>query len=110
MVGRSGPGASARRGRRLQMASSYRVERSWASWSPHADSSEQVQTNYPHATGTRPKMPDSIGLCGGACYRSSKVSRGEDLEVEQPVPCRDCAAFHFHATLAGMPGPTLIRH
>ena len=56
------------------------------------------------------KMPDSIGLCGGACYRSSKVSRGEDLEVEQPVPCRDCAAFHFHATLAGMPGPTLIRH
>jgi hypothetical protein len=25
------------------------------------------------------------------------------LQVEEPVSCRDCAAFHFHATLPDMP-------
>ncbi len=39
-----------------------------------------------------------------------KYSRGEDLQIEEPVFSGDCPAFHFHATLAGMLGPTLIRH
>ena len=30
------------------------------------------------------------------------------MEVEQPVACRDCASFHFHTTLPGMLGATLI--
>src|SRR5262249_24949176 len=48
-------------------------------------------------------------LRGGTCHRSAKASGGEDLQVEEPVACWDCASFHFHATLAGMLGPTLIR-
>ena len=32
------------------------------------------------------------------------------MEIEQPVACRDFAAFHFHATLTRMRGPALIRH
>jgi hypothetical protein len=31
------------------------------------------------------------------------------LDIEHPVLCRDSAAFHFHATLPRMLGPTLIR-
>ena len=31
------------------------------------------------------------------------------MEVEQPVSCRYASAFHFHATLTGMYGSTLIR-
>src|SRR5216684_2846522 len=54
--------------------------------------------------------PHSTELRGGACHRSSKASRREDLEIEQPVACWDCASFDFHATLAGMLGPTLIRN
>ena len=46
---------------------------------------------------------------GGTCHCSSKASRGKDLEVEEPVSCWDFASFHFHATLAGLQGPTLIR-
>jgi len=53
-------------------------------------------------------MDDSTELCGEACHRSSKAARGEDLEVEEPVVCRDCTAFDFHPTLAGMLHPTLI--
>ena len=49
-----------------------------------------------------------IKLRGGACHRSSKASRGEDLEVEEPVVCRYSSAFDFHPTLAGMLSPTLI--
>jgi hypothetical protein len=45
---------------------------------------------------------------GKGYYRSSKTSRCEDLEVEEPVACGNCSSFHFHATLAGMLGPTLI--
>jgi len=51
----------------------------------------------------------STELRGGTCHRSAKASGGEDLQVEEPVACWDCASFHFHATLAGMLGPTLIR-
>src|SRR5262245_12686992 len=46
---------------------------------------------------------------GGTCHCSSKASRGKDLEVEEPVARGDCASFHFHATLAGLQGATLIR-
>ena len=31
------------------------------------------------------------------------------MEVEEPVCSGDSPAFHFHATLPGMYGPTLIR-
>ena len=37
-------------------------------------------------------------------------SRREDLQVEEPVSCRDSPAFHFYATLPRMPGPALIGH
>jgi hypothetical protein len=51
----------------------------------------------------------STELRGEVCHRSAKASGGEDLQVEKPVSCWDCASFHFHATVAGMLGPTLIR-
>ena len=52
----------------------------------------------------------SIGFSGRECHRSPKASRREDLQIEEPVACRDSPAFHFHATLAGMLGATLIGH
>jgi hypothetical protein len=55
------------------------------------------------------KFTHSTEVSGGVCHRSSKAPRGEDLEIEQPVSCGDCSSFHFHATLAGMLGPTLIQ-
>src|SRR6516162_7058935 len=55
------------------------------------------------------KKPHSTEFSGGTCHCSSKASRGKDLEVEEPVSCWDFASFHFHATLAGLQGPTLIR-
>jgi hypothetical protein len=51
----------------------------------------------------------SIALRGGGCHYASQASRGKDLQVEHPVWCGDASAFHFHATLAGMLRPTLIR-
>src|SRR5262249_35163918 len=44
------------------------------------------------------------------CPHSSKASRGEDLEVEEPVCGRYSPAFHFDPTLPGMLSPTLIGH
>ena len=41
---------------------------------------------------------------------SLQASRCKDLEIEQPVVCRDFTAFHLHPTLAGMLGTALIRH
>src|SRR5437660_10747129 len=41
--------------------------------------------------------------------RSSKAARGEDLQVEHPIVCRYSSTFHFHPTLPGMLGSTLIR-
>jgi hypothetical protein len=35
-------------------------------------------------------------------------SRSEDLQIEQPVVCRYSSALDFHATLAGVLGPTLV--
>ena len=53
--------------------------------------------------------PHSIGFSGRVCPRSSKASRGEDLEIEEPVCSGYSSAFHFYATLPGMHSPTLIR-
>src|SRR6266850_4729672 len=55
------------------------------------------------------KFSHSPGFRGKGCRRSSKASRREKLEVEEPVTCRDGASFDFHATLVSMLGPTLIR-
>ena len=41
---------------------------------------------------------------------SSKTARGEDLQIEHPVWCGYSPAFHFHPTLTGMLGSTLIWH
>jgi len=43
------------------------------------------------------------------CHRSSKASRRENLEIEQPVLCGDFASFDFYTTLAGVLGATLVR-
>src|SRR5262245_29873822 len=51
----------------------------------------------------------SIAFSGRTCHRSSKASRGEDLEIEQPVSCWDCSSFDFHSTVASMLGAALIR-
>ena len=53
-------------------------------------------------------MAHSTDFSGKWYHRSSKASRREDLEVEEPVACGNCSSFHFHAALAGMLGPTLI--
>jgi hypothetical protein len=55
-------------------------------------------------------FPHSLGFSGRACHHSSKASRRENLEVEEPVACRNFPAFDFHPTRPGMLGPTLIRH
>src|SRR5438132_1298042 len=55
-------------------------------------------------------MSHSIGFSGGVWHRSAKASRGEDLEIEQPVACWDFPSFHFHPALASVLGATLIRY
>jgi hypothetical protein len=55
-------------------------------------------------------LAHSIEFSGGVGHCSSKASRREDLEIEQPVACWDCSSFHFHPTLASMLGATLIRY
>src|SRR5262245_55250804 len=55
------------------------------------------------------KFPHSTRFSGKEYHYSSKASRREDLQVEEPVSCRDCASFDFHPTLPGMLGATLIR-
>src|SRR5262245_39926056 len=54
--------------------------------------------------------PHSTQFSGKEYHCSSKASRREDLQVEEPVSGRDCASFDFHPTLASVPGPTLIGH
>ena len=44
----------------------------------------------------------------GSITRSSKASRGEDLQVEHPVRCRDATALDFHPTRARVQGPALV--
>jgi hypothetical protein len=55
-------------------------------------------------------VPHSIAFRGGVYPSSSKASRREDLEIEQPVTCRDAASFDFHPTLASVLGAALIGH
>jgi hypothetical protein len=55
-------------------------------------------------------MDDSIALCGETCPRSAKASRGEDVDIEEPVTCWDCSPLHFYPTLPGVLGASLIRH
>jgi hypothetical protein len=55
-------------------------------------------------------LPHSIGFSGSVCSCSSKASRREDLEIEEPVSGGYSAAFHFHPTLTRMLGAPLIRH
>src|SRR5712692_3196683 len=66
-----------------------------------------------HGGGRRPQLtprPHSTEFNGGACHRSSKASRGEDWEIEEPVLCGHFPAFHFHATLPRMQSEVLIWH
>jgi hypothetical protein len=56
------------------------------------------------------KKSHSIEFSGGVGHCSSKASRREDLEIEQPVACWDFASFHLHPTLVSMLGATLIRY
>src|SRR5262245_16262474 len=51
-----------------------------------------------------------LGLCGKAYHHSSKASRREDLQVEEPVRCWDCSSFDFHPTVAGMLRAPLVGH
>jgi len=44
----------------------------------------------------------------GVCHSSSKASRREYLEIEQPSRVWDSASFDFHPTLAGVLGATLV--
>jgi branched-chain amino acid transport system substrate-binding protein len=55
------------------------------------------------------KIPHSTELRGRGSHHSAKASRGEDLDIEEPVACRYASAFHFHTTLSGMLGAMLIR-
>jgi hypothetical protein len=57
----------------------------------------------------RPHVPHSISLRGGGCQHASPASRGEDLESEAAVACGPFASFDFHAVLASVLRPTLIR-
>ena len=56
------------------------------------------------------RFPHSPRFSGKGYRHSSKASRREDLEVEEPVPCGDSPSFDFHPTLAGMLGAALIRN
>jgi hypothetical protein len=56
------------------------------------------------------KYTHSPGLSGEGCHHSSKASRREDLQVEEPVACGDGAAFHLHTTRASVLGATLVRN
>src|SRR5215831_15922719 len=55
-------------------------------------------------------LSHSTQFSGGVCYRLSKASRREDLQVEEPVACWDCSSFDFHPTLAGMLSAPLVGH
>src|SRR5215831_19396179 len=59
-----------------------------------------------HTDGACPSplriIPHSTQFSGGVCPHSSKASRREDLEVEEPVACGYCAAFHFHPASTSM--------
>ena len=56
------------------------------------------------------QISHSIQFSGGVCYRLSKASRREDLQVEEPVACWDFSSFDFHPTLSGMLSAPLVGH
>jgi hypothetical protein len=58
----------------------------------------------------RQQFPHSTQFSGKEYHRSSKASRREDLQVEEPVACWDCSSFDFHPTLAGMLRTPLVGH
>src|SRR5215831_12762303 len=69
-----------------------------------------IHDNNAHWTGMPWAFSHSTRFSGGVWHHSSKASRCEDLQVEEPVACRDCSSFHFHSTLARVLRPTLIGH
>src|SRR5215813_1302154 len=58
---------------------------------------------------TQQRFAHSTELRGRGAHHSAKASRGEDLDIEEPVACRYASTFHFHTTLPGMLGAMLIR-
>ena len=54
------------------------------------------------------EFPHSTGFSGKGYPHSAKPSRREDLDIEEPVSGRYSPTFHFHSTLPGMLGATLI--
>jgi hypothetical protein len=52
----------------------------------------------------------STQFSGKEYHRSSKASRREDLQVEEPVACGDGASFDFHPTLASVLSAPLVGH
>jgi hypothetical protein len=56
------------------------------------------------------KIPHSTQFSGKEYHRSSKASRREDLQVEEPVACWDGSSFDFHPTLSGMLSAPLVGH
>src|SRR5260370_33558770 len=56
------------------------------------------------------EIAHSTQFSGKEYLRSSKASRREDLQVEEPVSCWDCSSFDFHPTLAGMLSAPLVGH
>src|SRR5215510_11791047 len=78
-------------------------------------SAEALVTEEPYA------LIAHVRVCGGAGWvttgstrkrvrRSSKATRGENLQVEHPICGGDASAFHFHPTVARVLGSTLIRY
>src|SRR5215510_7410388 len=68
----------------------------------------QLQNNGIDTILDQWELPHSIAFRGKGYHPSAKASRGEDLDIEEPVPCRYASAFHFHATLPRMLSSTLI--
>lgn len=62
-----------------------------------------------YANGSQHFFSHSIVFSGRGYHCSAKPSRGEDLQIEEPVACWYTPAFHFHPTLPSMLGSTLIR-
>jgi hypothetical protein len=60
-----------------------------------------------HLSGLE-RYTTTAGLSGKGYHRSLKASGREDLQVEEPVACGDCASFHFHPAEASVLGAPLI--
>src|SRR5215510_11591370 len=80
-----------------------RRRRSWARMS-------RTNSTVWVTVGTTKKCHIPSAFRGKGYHRSSKASRREDLQVEEPVSCGDCSSFHFYATAAGMLSAPLVGH